>query len=265
MRAARSLLFYVTLFISTLYFGCSAYVVYRLTGEVKWAHACARLWARVNLWVAGTRVYVRGAHRIRRGQAYIFAANHQSWFDIFALLASLPYPFRWLAKQELFTIPVLGIAMEACGAIPIDRSDRRQAFDSINRAAKRAQDGASIFIFPEGTRSPDGVLKEFKTGGILLAIKSQQPIVPISISGSHRVLPKEGEWMIRPGKIFMTVSEPMDTKGLTTRDRDLLIRRVKHAMRLHLPQKEGGILPDSFVSRGFHELKSTDHHPRGSV
>jgi 1-acyl-sn-glycerol-3-phosphate acyltransferase len=243
------MLFYFVLFVSTVYFGSCAYVIYRLTGKVEWAHSCARLWAKVNLRAAGTRVYVEGAHRIRRGQAYIFAANHQSGFDIFALLASLPYPFRWLAKRELFGIPVLGFAMEACGAIPIDRSDRRQAFDSINRAAERAQAGASIFIFPEGTRSPDGVLQEFKTGGIILAIKSRQPIVPISISGSHQVLPKEGEWMIRPGKIFMAISEPIDTEGLTTKDRDLLIRRVKQAMRLHLPQREGGVLSNSFVSR----------------
>jgi 1-acyl-sn-glycerol-3-phosphate acyltransferase len=92
-------------------------------------------------------------------------------------------------------------------------------------------------------------LQEFKTGGIILAIKSRQPIVPISISGSHQVLPKEGEWMIRPGKIFMAISEPIDTEGLTTKDRDLLIRRVKQAMRLHLPQREGGVLSNSFVSR----------------
>ncbi len=244
MRAVRSIFFYLVLFILTIYCGVCAFIVYRLTGSAEKAHIVARLWARVNLWVAGTRVHVTGVERIRRGQSYIYAANHQSWFDIFALLAAMPYPFRWLAKEELFRIPVLGFAMEACGAIPIDRRDRHKAFASINQAAERARSGASIFIFPEGTRSQDGVLQEFKTGGFIMALKSRQPIVPVSISGSHEVLPKRGEWMIRPGEIFMNISDPIPTAGLTTRDRDRLIRWVRGSLRRHLPMSEGGIVPN---------------------
>jgi 1-acyl-sn-glycerol-3-phosphate acyltransferase len=245
MRAARSVFFYLFLFIITIYCGVCAYSVYRLTGKAERAHGVARLWARVSLWLAGTRAQVEGLDRIERGQPYIFAANHQSWFDIFALLAVIPHPFRWLAKEELFRVPVLGLAMEACGAIPIDRRDRHKAFESINQAAERARRGASIFIFPEGTRSMDGMLQEFKAGGFILAIKSQQPIVPVSISGSHKVLPKAGDWRIRPGKIRMTVSDPIPTEGLTVKDRDRLMRWVRGAIRKHLPGSEGGVVPDN--------------------
>jgi 1-acyl-sn-glycerol-3-phosphate acyltransferase len=244
MRAVRSVFFYVVLFLFTVYCGVCAYTVYRLTGRAEKAHAVARLWARVNLRMAGTRVHVEGVDRLKGEQAYIYAANHQSLFDIFALLAAIPYPFRWLAKEELFRIPVLGLAMEACGSIPIDRGDRHKAFDSINRAAERARLGASIFIFPEGTRSLDGILRDFKTGGFILAIKSQQPVVPVTISGSHGVMPKRGEWKIRPGVIFMRISDPIPTEGLTVRDRDRLIRWVRGAIRKHLPAGEGGIVPD---------------------
>lgn len=244
MKAVRSVFFYIVVFMFTVYCGICAYLVYRFTGKPEKAHSIARLWARVNLWIAGTRIRVEGLDRIGAGRAFIFAANHQSLFDIFALLAAIPYPFRWLAKEELFRIPVLGIAMEACGAIPIDRGDRHKAFESINRAAERARAGASIFIFPEGTRSPDGVLQDFKAGGFILAIKSGQPIVPVSISGSHRVMPKRGEWRISPGTIVMTISDPIPTEGLTVKDRDRLIRWVRGAIRRHLPVREGGIVPD---------------------
>lgn len=235
---------YVFLFFSTVYCGLSAIVAFWVTRGHDWPHRVGRLWGKANLWVAGTEVRVRGVSKIVPGQPYVFAANHQSWFDIFVIYACLPVPFRWLAKEELFHVPVLGPAMRACGAIPIDRGDRRKAFESVNLAAAKVYAGSSIVIFPEGTRSVDGVLQEFKTGGFILAIKSQQPILPISISGSHRVLPKRGEWMIRRGVILMTIGDPIPTARLTNRDRDRLMTAVRNAMRQHLPRSEGGVLSE---------------------
>jgi 1-acyl-sn-glycerol-3-phosphate acyltransferase len=135
--------------------------------------------------------------------------------------------------------------MQAAGYIPIDRNNRRQAFESVNLAAQRIKDGTSVVIFPEGTRSPDGILQDFKKGGFILALHSQHPIVPISISGSHRILPKRGAWKIHSGRVLVTISTPIPTEGLTTRERDELIRRVRDAIRSHLTIREGGLIPNS--------------------
>lgn len=244
MQKTRSLSIYVFFCLSTVYCGVSAIVAHLMTRRNEWPHRIGQLWGKANLRVAGTRVQVDGLSRIDPARAYVLAANHQSWFDIFAIYACLPIQFRWLAKEELFHVPILGPAMTACGAIPIDRGDRRKAFESINRAAARVRSGTSIVIFPEGTRSPDGVLRDFKTGGFILALKAQQPILPISISGSHRILPKRGEWRIQRGTIRMTVGAPIPTAGLTNRDRDALMEQVREAIRKHLPRSEGGVLAE---------------------
>jgi 1-acyl-sn-glycerol-3-phosphate acyltransferase len=244
MKLFRSLLFYVCLFLSTLYLGTAAVVVSYLTKKKDLAHLVGRLWGNVNLWTAGVTVKTTGMENINPQHAYVYAANHQSWFDIFAVLGKLPVQFRWLAKEELFRIPVLGQAMASIGYIPINRSDRRKAFSSINEAANRVKSGTSVVIFPEGTRSLDGVLQAFKKGGFILAIHSQQPIVPVSISGSHRILPKKGDWKIQPGTIHMSIGKPIPTAGLSTRDRDKLIAAVRDAIRRNLTEIDGGLLPD---------------------
>jgi len=256
MRVIRSVLFYVMLIVSTFFVGIAAMLVYFATHRREWAHLCARFWGKINLWAAGVTVYVAGVENIQPERAYIFAANHQSWFDIFAVLAKLPTQFRWLAKHELFRIPILGQAMTATGYIPIDRSDRRKAFESLRQAAMQAKRGTSIVIFPEGTRSPDGVLQEFKKGGFILALESQQPMVPISISGSHRILPKRGEWLIQPGIIDITICKPIPTADFTMADRNTLMSLVRQAMRENLTESEGGLQPDH--AKDIHRVYSHD-------
>ncbi len=239
MKIVRSVFFYFMIVISTVVLGFAAIILYRITGKHDGPHRCGRLWGKVNLWASGVRVRVDGLEHIDPQRAYIYAPNHQSWFDIFALAGKLPVQFRWLAKEELFKIPVLGAAMSAIGYIPIDRGDRRKAFASMSQAAERVKNGTSIVIFPEGTRSPDGVLQEFKKGSFILAIKSQQPIVPISIAGSHKIL-RKGTWVVNPGLIHVRIGSPIETKGLTTKDRDALSDAVKEAIQQNLPLEEGG-------------------------
>lgn len=240
MKLVRSVFFYFILVVSTIVLGSSAIAGLYITRRNEWAHKCGRWWGKVNLWAARAKVVTRGLENIDREKAYIYAANHQGWFDIFAIYAGLPVQFRWLAKEELFKMPIFGPSLAATGAIPIDRSDRKKAFESIDQAAKKVESGTSIIIFPEGTRSPDGVLQEFKSGGFILAIKSQQPIVPISVSGSHLILPKKGTWMIDKGTIRITVGKPIPTSGLTVKDRDSLIQAVREAIRQNLPPEEAG-------------------------
>lgn len=243
MSWIRTVMFYAMLLVSTVILGISAITIVLITRRSDWAHLCGRLWGNLNLWAAGITVDVFGRENLDPARPVVYAANHQSWFDIFAILGKLPVQFRWLAKEELFRIPIMGYAMRLIGYVPIDRSDRKKAFQSLEEASQRVREGTSIVIFPEGTRSQDGIIQPFKKGGIILAIKSGQPIVPISLSGSYKILPKRGR-LVRPGRIRMTIVKPVETASLTLEDRDRVISMVRDAIRLHLTEREGGLLSD---------------------
>ncbi|MEJ5348741.1 MAG: lysophospholipid acyltransferase family protein [Desulfosoma sp.] len=241
MRWVRTATFYAMLLVSTVVLGLAAIGIVLLTRRSDWAHLCGRLWGNLNLWAAGVTVEVHGQEHLDPQKPVVYAANHQSWFDIFAILGKLPVQFRWLAKEELFRIPIFGHAMRLIGYVPIDRSDRKKAFQSLEEASRRVREGTSIVIFPEGTRSRDGVLQPFKKGGIILAIQSGQPIVPIALSGSYKILPK-GARLVRPGRLRMTICEPIETAKMTMEDRDRVIEKVREAIRRHLTEREGGNL-----------------------
>jgi 1-acyl-sn-glycerol-3-phosphate acyltransferase len=238
-RMFHSLLFYGALVVVTITLSLATVLSGFITRSSRIPQKIARLWARTLLGAGGVRLEVQGQENIDPQRPYIFAANHQSQFDIFALLAAVPVSFSWLAKEELFRIPILGAAMKAADYIPINRANRKSAFASIDEAAMRVRQGASIVIFPEGTRSLDGKLKAFKKGGFFLAIKSSQPVVPVSISGSFRVLAK-GSFRVHRGTIRVHFSPPIATDGLSSADKDWLISEVRRAMEQHLPPEEKG-------------------------
>jgi 1-acyl-sn-glycerol-3-phosphate acyltransferase len=167
-----------------------------------------------------------GIDLLEQGHTYIFAANHQSQFDIFVLQGYLGYDFRWLVKMELFRIPVFGKAMEVAGYIPVDRTHGRKALKSLDEAAQRIADGTSVAVFPEGTRSPDGKLGQFKAGAILLAIKAGVPVVPVAITGTHQVLPK-GRLLVRPGRVEIRVGAPIAASDYTVKQKQELAERLQ--------------------------------------
>jgi 1-acyl-sn-glycerol-3-phosphate acyltransferase len=176
--------------------------------------------------LAGVRVTVSGGEQLSQAGPYIFAANHQSQFDIFALQGYLGVDFRWLAKKELFAVPIFGAGMRAAGYIAVDRSKGRQALQSLNEAAQRIKDGTSVIIFPEGTRSPDGKLMPFKSGAMALAIKAGVPLVPVAISGTHQVLAK-GRILCTPGQVCIRLGPPIDTTPFKPADKQLLATRLQ--------------------------------------
>ncbi|MGD8370761.1 MAG: lysophospholipid acyltransferase family protein [Syntrophobacterales bacterium] len=243
----RSLFFFSALFVLTVFFSLAAIIAALLTRGGNVPHLIGRLWSRSILFASGVRVRVEGWENIDPNQPYVFAANHQSQFDIFALLAHLPIQFRWLAKRELFRIPIFGLAMKSAGYISIDRSNRREAFRSIDIAATRVREGTSIVIFPEGTRSLDGKLKSFKKGGFHLAIKSGRPIVPVSLSGTFAILPKKG-FRIRPRNVLIHIGQPVPTEDITVADRNWLISEIRRRIQEHLPPEEKGE-PEPMVAK----------------
>ncbi|WP_305044411.1 lysophospholipid acyltransferase family protein [Geoalkalibacter sp.] len=200
-------------------------------------HHWAHLWARGSLWLAGVKVRCAGAEHLRPGAAVVYMPNHQSNFDILALLACIRPPFRWLAKKELFAIPLFGTAMRRAGCIAVDRADHQSAMASMDEAARRIRAGEAVMIFPEGTRSLNGRLQPFKKGGFVTAIKAQAPIVPIAITGSGSILPKHAR-CLRPGTIAVTVLPPIDTRAMSLDDRDLLMERVRQNLENILPAAE---------------------------
>ena len=184
-------------------------------------HLVARLWGKIQLGTTGTRVKIQGLRNLNRHQSYIIVSNHQSNFDIFALLGYLPIQFRWTAKAELFRLPFLGWAMSRIGYIPIERDSPKKAYRSMLQAAEKVREGVSVMIFPEGTRSPDGSLQPFKKGLFLVALKSQAPILLVAIRGTGKIMQK-GDWRTHPGKVDIIIAPPIETAGMPPeREREL--------------------------------------------
>lgn len=192
-------------------------------------HNYARAWAWLIIKSSGVRVALSGRDHIEEGKPHVLMANHQGAFDIFALLAYLPVNFKWVAREEIFRIPILGWAMAAAGYISIDRKGKKKAMESVERAVAKIRDGASVLVFPEGTRSPDGEIHPFKRGGFTLAVKAGVPIIPISIRGSRNVLPRSS-LRLRPGRIEIIVGKRVRTDDRSLADRGSLMEEVKRAI-----------------------------------
>ncbi len=156
------------------------------TGRLYADHA--RFWARFGLALNNTPVELRGAEHLPDGP-FILMSNHQSNFDILALISTIPRRIYWIAKKELFDIPVFGSSMRRGGYIPLDRSDGRKALKSMENAAAIIRQGSSVVMFPEGTRTRDGRLLPFKRGGFMLAVRAAVPVIPVTINGSGKVNP----------------------------------------------------------------------------
>jgi len=197
-------------------------------GENK-IHRIANLWARILLLISATKVDVIGGENVLVRSPQIFMANHASDFDILIVLAHIPGQFRWIAKKELFRIPLFGKAMRNAGYIEIDRQHHERAMRSIDEAAEKIKEGKSVMTFPEGTRSPDGKIQAFKQGMFHLAIKSGVPIVPISIIGASEIMPKRS-LRVNPGTITMVIDKPIDVTGYTIETRETLIRKVREVI-----------------------------------
>jgi 1-acyl-sn-glycerol-3-phosphate acyltransferase len=225
----RTIFVWSCIIIATLVLGSFVLITYPFDRKGKVAHHYARLWGKVALLANRVKVKVEGMDRLNGKGPYIFMSNHQGSYDIFALLSHLPYQFKWLAKKELFSIPFFGWTMAAAGYISIDREGTRETVEAMNEAAQKIRDGMSVVIFPEGSRSPDGSVQPFKKGGFTLAIKSKVPIVPIAISGSRDIMPKD-KLTATSGEIQMFVDDPIETQHCSSKDREPLMRKVRETI-----------------------------------
>jgi 1-acyl-sn-glycerol-3-phosphate acyltransferase len=226
MSLVRSLLFSTPLIvICTIVMGTLSLIdsFFDRTGNSQ--HQLARVWARMLLAVTFIRVRAEGVEKLDPRGAYVFVANHGSFMDIPALLASLPQQFRFFAKKGLYSIPLLGTHLRRAGHLPVDRSNARASLKSMMEAARIISGrGVSVLNFPEGGRSLEG-LHEFKEGPAYIAIKAGVPVVPVAIVGMRELLPM-GSIHLRSGRVVLRVGDPIETKGMDTSQRGELTERL---------------------------------------
>ncbi|MGH9404476.1 MAG: lysophospholipid acyltransferase family protein [Terriglobia bacterium] len=192
--------------------------------------------AKLTVRLAGVRIEVSGRENILRTRAVVFMANHQSNADPPLIIGLLP-PVLILTKEEFFAVPVLGRAMRLRGFIPVDRRNREKAIRAVNQAAEALAAGKSFLVFPEGTRSEDGRLLPFKKGVFRMAAQAGAPIVPASISGSRKIMPK-GRAAIRPGRVRVTFHDPVMTEGKRADQIEEIQAAVRNAILSGLTKEE---------------------------
>ena len=192
-----------------------------------------RMWNWVASKLMGIRFTVTGGKKVVPGASYIITPNHQGFADILGLFTQLPMPFRWVIKREILSIPFFGRGIRATGAICLDRSDRDTSVKTLQEGTSNLADGWSVVIYPEGTRTPDGLLHSFKKGAFMMAVQTGIPILPVTTNGAFKILPKK-HLLFRPGHVTLTIGDPIPTEGLTTSDVPGLMEQTWQAINKHL-------------------------------
>ncbi len=222
-------------FLATGFFGTLALIasIWAKTGRTQ--HRIARLWARACVRISGSRLIIRGAENLHKHPAAVYASNHTSYMDTPVIFSALPFQFRILAKKELWSLPFIGWYLNRSGQIPIDTASTRATFASLSAGVKALRCGMPLFVFPEGSRTPNGDLKPFLSGAAFLAIRAQVPLVPIALSGVYDLLPIHTHHFY-PGDLILTAGTPIDTTGMTLRQSDELTARVRASIAEMLGQ-----------------------------
>ena len=195
-------------------------------GERIFAYYPGMIWSKITCWLALCPVRVKGREKLQKKQSYVFIANHQGAFDIFLIYGFLGYPIKWIMKKSLRNIPFVGSACESAGFIFVDNSSPKAAANTIAVAEKRLTKGASLMIFPEGSRTPDGQVHRFMKGAYQMALDLNLSIVPITLNGPYNVL-KIGHALINPHKLELIIHDPFPVEGLSYADIPDMINTTK--------------------------------------
>ncbi len=221
--------FLVWVIVSTFVYAMGVFLTVPISRTVAWA--LAGIWCRHLLAVAGVRVRISGIEKIDNSQSYFLVANHSSALDIPVLMGMLPLRLLFMAKKELFRIPVFGWGLRALGHLPVDRSSARKARLSMSAAAEKlkAEKGIGIVIFPEGTRSSNGEIADFKKGSFALALEAGVSILPVHLKNAHKILPKGAIFPVR-GNIEVLIGEPISIASEESRSKAELAEEARNAV-----------------------------------
>lgn len=232
---------YITIalvFIATCFYSVAVIAHMVLFRDKAVFYLYARWWSKLLLKVCRIRVKIEGADSIQPGQRYVYIANHSSLFDIPILIASVPDNIRIMYKKELEKIPVFGWCLRLGPYIAVVREKSRSASETLAQVVESLRDGSSVLVFPEGTRSPDGAVGEFKRGAFSIALQSGKPLMPVSICGSAGILPARTR-KLRGGDVTVVLGEPVvNGRTLNRAEEKHLVQSVQttitNTVNLHL-------------------------------
>jgi 1-acyl-sn-glycerol-3-phosphate acyltransferase len=193
-------------------------------------HAIARLWARFSLLTSFSPLRVLGKENLAACPVAVYASNHTSYMDTPVIFRALPFQFCILARTQLWAIPFIGWYLNRSGQLPIDTSNPRATIASLGNAVKILKKGMSVFVFPEGGRTPNGKLKPFLSGAAFLAIRAQVPLVPMALHGVYDLLPQHTHHFY-PGRLTLSVGKPIPTTGLNHHDAEALTEQLRQAIQ----------------------------------
>jgi 1-acyl-sn-glycerol-3-phosphate acyltransferase len=231
----RSFVFLDQLFLIVLFlllgvsWGIGCYFASLFSGGEDRAHGYLIRWARISIRLARLQVTVAGLERLDLGRNYVFMPNHASFLDVLLVFAFIPHNFRFIVKEEFFSIPFLGLTVKSSGQIPLDRKSPRKGLQSIRRGADLLKKGVSIVVFPEGTRSRDGNIGEFKTTLFVLPIRTKTPVVPVLIEGTFEAL-RRGRVLLKRCPIKVMFLDPLPPDLLSDKDRALYAEKVRQRL-----------------------------------
>jgi 1-acyl-sn-glycerol-3-phosphate acyltransferase len=208
----------------TAFFGTLSLTASLLEKDGRIQHYIARAWAALSMRIALSPVTVIGEENLRRHPVAVYAANHLSYMDTPVLFSSVPFQFRILARQSLWTIPFIGWHLNRSGQIPVDTNNPKAS--TLKAGVKALKSGMPLIVFPEGGRSKDGHLAPFMSGPAFMAIQARVPLVPMAIVGTYELLPIHTRQFF-PQKVKLVVGEPIDTTGYTSRQVEELTERLK--------------------------------------
>jgi len=196
-------------------------------------YTIGKIWSQLIFWTNRVKLETAGVENIHTNRSYVFMANHVSHLDPPAVALAIPNTLRFIGKLSLSRIPVFGPAARRAGVIFIDRGDAEKSHAELNRSITVLKEGVSTLFFAEGTRSLGGQLLPFKKGGVMLALQTGLPIVPVTVTGSYALFPKK-QLFIRPGTVHVEIGTPIEVAGFTPADRDRLLMRIRAVIQENL-------------------------------
>jgi 1-acyl-sn-glycerol-3-phosphate acyltransferase len=232
MSTMLGVLRFLAAVVVALFFATMELVVIVVRKNDRTFHALARGWARTTLRLCGVKVTTRGLEKLDTKRNYVYVCNHASMFDIPAVLAAIPDQIRIVYKKEINWVPIFGWGMKWGSYIAIDRSRSVDAMKSIEQAVEKIRSGASVLLFAEGTRTLDGKLQQFKRGAFNLAVKAGVPVVPLTINGSYRLLPKHS-MVVHPGRVELVLESPIEIRGSDKQEEQRVMEEVRMAIQGH--------------------------------